>query len=59
MEFIYIIILHFIHRVVYGSYVSWNKEDWNAGFEFLIAVVMKSSIVWDMTSCSELQVNRR
>jgi hypothetical protein len=29
------------------------------GFEFLAAVVTKSSIVWDITACSQLKVNRR
>jgi hypothetical protein len=30
-----------------------------AGFEVLTAVVMKSSIFWDITMCSPLKVNRR
>jgi hypothetical protein len=29
------------------------------GFEVLIAVVMKSSIFWDITLCKPLKVNRR
>jgi hypothetical protein len=29
------------------------------GFEFLTAVVIKSSIFWDITPCSPLKVNRR
>jgi hypothetical protein len=29
------------------------------GFEVLTAVVMKSSIFWDITPCSTLNVNRR
>jgi hypothetical protein len=32
---------------------------WDAGFEVLTAVVMKSSILWDITPCSPLRVNRR
>jgi hypothetical protein len=31
----------------------------NVGFEVLTAVVKKSSIFWDITSCSPLKVNRR
>jgi hypothetical protein len=30
-----------------------------AGFEVLTEVVMKSSIFWDITPCSLLEVNRR
>jgi hypothetical protein len=30
-----------------------------AGFEVLAAVVMKSTIFWDITPCSPLSVNRR
>jgi hypothetical protein len=29
------------------------------GFEVLAAVVIKSSILWDITPCSPLKVNRR
>jgi hypothetical protein len=29
------------------------------GFEVLTAVVMKSTIFWDITSCCPLSVNRR
>jgi hypothetical protein len=29
------------------------------GFEVLAAVVMKSTIFWDITPCSPLKVNRR
>jgi hypothetical protein len=31
----------------------------SVGFEVLTAVVMKSSIVWDITPCGPLSVNRR
>jgi hypothetical protein len=31
----------------------------HVGFEVLAAVVMKSTIFWDMRSCSPLGVNRR
>jgi hypothetical protein len=31
----------------------------SVGFEILTAVVMKSTIFWDITPCSLLQVNRR
>jgi hypothetical protein len=31
----------------------------NVGFEVLTAVVMKSTIFWDITPCSPLKVNRR
>jgi hypothetical protein len=31
----------------------------NVGFEFFTAVVMKSIIFWNMTSCSPLSLNRR
>jgi hypothetical protein len=31
----------------------------NVGFEVLTAVVMKSTIFWDMTLCSPLKINRR
>jgi hypothetical protein len=31
----------------------------NVGFEVIIAVVMKSSVFWDITPYSPLKVNRR
>jgi hypothetical protein len=31
----------------------------HVGFEFLTAVVMKSSIIWDITPCILLKVNGR
>jgi hypothetical protein len=31
----------------------------HVGFEVLTAVVMKSTIFWDITPCSPLKVNRR
>jgi hypothetical protein len=30
-----------------------------AGFEVLTAVVMKSTVIWDIMPCSPLKVNRR
>jgi hypothetical protein len=35
------------------------NESHYVGFEVLIAVVMKSTIFWDVTSCRPLKVNRR
>jgi hypothetical protein len=31
----------------------------NVGFEVLTAVVMKSTVFWDITPCSTLKANRR
>jgi hypothetical protein len=36
---------------------AWNNS--RTGFEVLTAVVMKSTIFWDITPCSPLKVNRR
>jgi hypothetical protein len=38
---------------------SMNSVIFKAGFEVLIAVVMKSSIFCDITPCSPIKVNRR
>jgi hypothetical protein len=39
---------------------NWGKlySMWDVGFEVLTAMVMKSNIVWDITSCSPLKFNR-
>jgi hypothetical protein len=37
--------------------IQTNKE--HVGFEVLTAVVIKSSVFWDMTQCSPLKVDRR
>jgi hypothetical protein len=40
--------------------VQINRElDYYLGFEVLTAVVMKSTIFWDITACSPLKANRR
>jgi hypothetical protein len=36
-----------------------EDEDYYVGFEVLTAVIMKSTIFWDITLCSPLSVNRR
>jgi hypothetical protein len=36
-----------------------NSRCFFAGFEVLTAVVMKSSLFWDITPCCPLEVNRR
>jgi hypothetical protein len=36
-----------------------NQDSQYIGFEVLTAVVMKSTIFWDITPCSPLKVNRR
>jgi hypothetical protein len=36
-----------------------NEDKHCVGFEALSAVVMKSSLFWDITPCSPLKVNRR
>jgi hypothetical protein len=36
-----------------------GKENPHVGFEVLTAVVMKSTIFWDITPCSPLSANRR
>jgi hypothetical protein len=42
---------------------AWNTVSpghiHHVGFEVLTAVVMKSSILWDITPCIPLKVNRR
>jgi hypothetical protein len=47
----------------YGMAKSWHycssKLYWSVGFEVLTAVVMKSTVFWDITLCSPLKVNRR
>jgi hypothetical protein len=35
-----------------------RKSDF-AGFQLLTALIMKSTIIWDMIPCSSLEVNRR
>jgi hypothetical protein len=37
----------------------WEIMPYHAWFEVLKTVVMKSTIFWDLTSCSPLKVNRR
>jgi hypothetical protein len=62
----------FIYREIqeivtaYDSFLSGKSFLWYVknmkkivGFEVFTAVVMKSDIVWDITSCSPLKVNRR
>jgi hypothetical protein len=46
---------------VYNCAVMFPNFDrnFNSGFELLTAVVMKSTIFWDITPCSPLSVNRR
>jgi hypothetical protein len=39
--------------------ISFSYSMYIVGFEVLTAVVMKSTICWDITSCSPLKVNRR
>jgi hypothetical protein len=34
-----------------------ETDDYEARFEVLTAVLMKSSFIWDMTPCSPLKVN--
>jgi hypothetical protein len=42
------------------KYVAWiQKITKNIGFEVLRAVIMNTSIFWDITPCSPLKVNRR
>jgi hypothetical protein len=41
--------------MIFKSIILW----WHRGFEVLTAVVMKSSIFWDITSCSPFKANRR
>jgi hypothetical protein len=43
----------------YDALCYGNLCSYCVGFEVLTAVVMKSSIVWDITPCSPLKVNRR
>jgi hypothetical protein len=38
---------------------EWTNGRMFVGFEVLTAVVMKSTIFWDITLCSPLKVNRR
>jgi hypothetical protein len=37
----------------------WWNNIYQVGFEVFTAVVMKSTIIWDMTPCSPLSFNRR
>jgi hypothetical protein len=47
-------------REFFGTYPIFAKEyEYVLGFEVLTAVVIKSSIFWDITPCSLLKVNRR
>jgi hypothetical protein len=42
------------------SFASWDStEITDVGFEVLTAVVIKSSVFWDITPYSLLKVNRR
>jgi hypothetical protein len=41
------------------SHVITKNNFCKVGFEVLRAVVMKSTILWDITPCSPLSVNRR
>jgi hypothetical protein len=38
---------------------NFNGIIWTVGFEVVTAVVIKSTIFWDITPCSPLKVNRR
>jgi hypothetical protein len=38
---------------------TWKTKYHSVGFEVLTTVVMKSSVFWDITPCSSLQVGRR
>jgi hypothetical protein len=40
------------------NYVTW-KGNSHVGFQVPTEVVMKSTIFWDITPCSQLKVNRR
>jgi hypothetical protein len=39
--------------------ISWQINSFYVGFEVLTAVVLKSTIFWDMTPCSPLSFNGR
>jgi hypothetical protein len=39
--------------------MNWWTTEYHLGFEVLTAVVMRSTIFWDITVCSPLSVNRR
>jgi hypothetical protein len=39
--------------------LDFVKKKFSVGFESLTAVVMKSTIFWDITPCSPLKINRR
>jgi hypothetical protein len=52
---------------VYWINLAQDRDHWqafvnpvmNAGYEILTPVVMKSTILWDVTPCSTLKHNRR
>jgi hypothetical protein len=61
---------HFVYWLKHGLCLSWTNETWDqsfyddqygyyVGFEVLTAVVMKSTIFWDIMPCSLLSVIRR
>jgi hypothetical protein len=43
----------------YLNFATFRTRYYFVGFEVLTAVVMKSTIFWDITPCSPLSVNRR
>jgi hypothetical protein len=47
--------------ISYGTHASYTLYTWSflLGFNFLTAVVMKSSIFWDITRCNLLKINTR
>jgi hypothetical protein len=49
------------HKTFCRLHKIWDHKSliYRVGFEVLTAVVMKSTIFWDITSCSPLKVNRR
>jgi hypothetical protein len=42
-----------------GTSIIISNENFEVGFEVLTAVVLKSTIFWDITPCSPLRVNQR
>jgi hypothetical protein len=41
------------------NYAKYITNIFIAGFELLTKVFMKSSIIWDITQCKPLKLNRR